>query len=54
MQAEIDKINEKDESERRAYDVLKNQFDIILQDSNTIFNVDENNFVSYINVNEIQ
>lgn len=45
---EIEKLNKFDAFIRSHYDKLKNQFDIIIQDSSTIFNVSENsNFVTY-------
>ena len=45
---EIEKINQEDATFRENYESLRNQFDIVLQDANAFFNVDDNDFVSYI------
>lgn len=44
--AEIQKVNQAYDDERKNYEELKNQFDLIVQDKDTLFNLDEaNNFV---------
>lgn len=44
----MEKLNQEDAVLRENYDILKNQFDIVLQDSNSFFKVSDNDFVSYI------
>ena len=51
MQAEIDKVNQKDAEDRESYHVLKNQFDVYLQDSQAFFTINDNNMVQYIDGN---
>ena len=44
----MEKLNQEDAMLRENYDILKNRFDIVLQDANSFFKVSENDFVSYI------
>ena len=45
-------MNTKEEELRSVYETLKNQFDIILEDVNTVFKISDSDFVSYISEDE--
>ena len=51
--SEIEKINNDESELRQNYDTLKNQFDIIMQDASTCFDISETNFVKYRSLEKI-
>ena len=51
--SEMERVNNAELLLRQNYDKLKNQFDIVIQDVSTYFDVQETNFVSYLSMDKI-